>query len=66
MEGLKKPEEMCAYLGVSLRTSGEMARDGRVPSLKLGHRTRRFDLAEVKKAIRHTQEGIVSEENPNT
>ena len=66
MDGLVKPQELREYLGVSLRNVGEMARDGRIPSFKLGHRTRRFDLTEVKKALKNEQEGIVSEENPNT
>lgn len=39
-------------LSVDIEHVNRLARDNRIPSLKIGYRTRRFDLTEVIAALR--------------
>ena len=55
MEKLLKPRDVAELLNIGVPTVQRMAKDGRLPSIKIGGRLR-FDLEEVKKAIAAAQE----------
>ncbi len=44
-------EQLAERLQVTPRTARELYRRGRIPGLKLGHRTLRFNLADVIEAL---------------
>jgi excisionase family DNA binding protein len=52
MSQMLNARQLGEKLGLSTWTVLEMARDGRLPCIRLGYRTVRFDLAEVERVLR--------------
>lgn len=49
---LLNKRELCQALGLtSIRSVDELVRKRKIPCIRLGHRTLRFELADVKAAI---------------
>ena len=51
-------DEIAPFLRVSSDTVRVWARAGKIPVIRLGHRTHRFDLDEVLAAIRKASSGL--------
>ena len=50
-------EQLAESLGLPVRTVSDLARRKKIPSVRLGYRTRRFQLPRVLKALRKWTEG---------
>lgn len=55
-EPLRDAAHVADLLGVPVKTIHQYARDGRLPSIKLG-RHRRFVVADVERALEEMREG---------
>ncbi|HXF72754.1 MAG TPA: helix-turn-helix domain-containing protein [Actinomycetota bacterium] len=56
MTPLARPEELARLLAVSKRQVLRLAKDGRLPSVRVGHLVR-FDVEEVLRHLRGTGDG---------
>ena len=54
-DSLAKPKEAAKILRLHVVTLRKLAREGRVPSIRLGPRSLRFDLAAVRAALANSR-----------